>query len=641
MSTRSFLFAALALPALGCAQSSDSGPSSRLALAVAPLDLPGVADACYSVAVYNVAKALVNPAALVWSEAGICANQYGNATGSITYIGTCDASPSGRINTVSLVLEGLCETTNCDVATVDAPGRIAPATYVNPCPATKPCQLERPCNENADTLVEFNLTIMRDASQGFFDIAVNFEDIFCSAKLDCVPELLHRPGGARDLTAVLAFACTSGADTCLYVDPPTLTCTTGTWTVDPTDGPGNIEVDGPVLGPVLYGAAVYSGDESYTTFEKRYWNVALGLDVAALATAGDCTLTWNATASEGYWEDLTTPDESVYPMVTWSRQIVDDGVLDCGAHALNAILPGESTASVATVYTETDDAHTFAYSNCEPGDPDPSACNCPEGFAPNTAETLCERVLTQAPTNQGATYATCPGYSDANLGYSSLGARFSTSNVPADFEYVSPLNPGCTDPSICVSQTSADWRGRLARVGLWACQADGASPVLMAPFNEWLGFSRCLDISIAGDYLVGVAADNDVVLRVDGVVVYESVSTENWQAWNVLSLPLSAGTHTIELYARNISLIGALGAELAGPFPSGSLTTPAAMAAADYLNNIVFTTAAMRNGSPVQLQTFTGADPSGGFVCASGFALDLCGATATCTDRDVTTCDQR
>jgi hypothetical protein len=230
----------LTLIMTGACAAEQSPP--RLALEVAPLDLPGVRDACYTVSVHNVAKTAIAPSALVWTRADICASRYGNA-GSMTYVGTCDASPDGRINTVSLTLQGLCTTPGCNVANDEDPNRIAPDTYQNPCPATAPCQLERPCRENADTLVVFDLTVMRDANQGFFDVAVNFEDIFCSAKLDCVPELLHRPGGERDLTAVLAFACTSGADTCLYVNNPTLTCTNGTWSLDPLAGPGQISED--------------------------------------------------------------------------------------------------------------------------------------------------------------------------------------------------------------------------------------------------------------------------------------------------------------------------------------------------------------------------------------------------------------
>ena len=72
----------------------------------------------------------------------------------------------------------------------------------------------RPEIENTDVAVQFDITMARQADQGFFDVAVQFKDIFCSAKLDCQNadgsdlELLHTPAGARDMTVVLGFACT-------------------------------------------------------------------------------------------------------------------------------------------------------------------------------------------------------------------------------------------------------------------------------------------------------------------------------------------------------------------------------------------------------------------------------------------------
>jgi hypothetical protein len=628
---RYLAFAGLLLSG-ACASES---PAAKLALEVSPLALPGVADACYAVSVHNVPKTAVAPSALVWSQAGICASRYGNATGSVTYIGTCDASPDGRINTVSLTLEGLCTTAGCDVAAANDTNRVDPDTYQNPCPATAPCQLERPCSENADTLVAFDLTIMRDADQGFFDIAVNFEDIFCSAKLDCVPELLHREGGARDLTAVLAFACTSGADTCLYVDNPTLTCTNGTWSLDPSAGPGRI----PVNGPVLYAAAVYRGDEAFTAFEKQYWNVALGLDQDALLTAGDCTLTWGATASEGYWTDHTTPAESTYPVINWSRQIVDDGVLDCDAHPLNAVLPGETVASVATAYTAIDTPQTFAHSNCEAAD---LGCECAPGFVPSVDDSECVREVFTTPTNEGPTYDVCPGFSQFNVGYSSRGARFTTSTTPADFEFATAA-PGCTNGATCLEVAEAPWIGRLRTVGVWTCE-EGVLPLEQPPFNEWVGFTRCLDVQTAGDYMVGLAGDNDVWLRVDGNTIYQSVSEQHYNAWNVLRLPLTAGTHVIELFGFNDHSVASFGAEIAGPWPSGSLGTPAQMVAAaiapgtGYVDRLIFSTEPMRSGGST-FQTSTGANASSGLSCPDGSSLQICGSSEpTCVDRDFDSC---
>ncbi len=109
------------------------------------------------------------------------------------------------------------------------------AVFANPRPADAPCQREPACVEGGDTCVTFDLTVARPASQGFFDVAVSFEDLFCSAKVDCVAdrggdeplELLFAPGGSERLpSAVLAFACTAGvgADTQLYLSGLAIDC---------------------------------------------------------------------------------------------------------------------------------------------------------------------------------------------------------------------------------------------------------------------------------------------------------------------------------------------------------------------------------------------------------------------------------
>ncbi len=79
------------------------------------------------------------------------------------------------------------------------------ADFENPCAEAGDCVLSFPCVENEDVFVEFNITVMRDAEQGFFDIAVNFEDIFCSAKFDScvgedVPDTFVPPRFVRDVS---------------------------------------------------------------------------------------------------------------------------------------------------------------------------------------------------------------------------------------------------------------------------------------------------------------------------------------------------------------------------------------------------------------------------------------------------------
>ncbi len=248
--------AALAAGLLGaCADSATPDePGRKMEISVSPLTLPNVLDACYTLEVHNDAGALV------WSQEHVCSSQFGNGLGAITYIGPCDATDNdetaGTHNTVTLALENL-YTQTADPADLTA-GAIADDEWDNPCggyfdgspvdpdsddvagpnaDGHGPCQLVYECLENEDVLVEFNLTIMRDANQGFFDIAVNFEDIFCSSKVDCTYdeagadpiELLHNPGAGngRDQTVVVGRACTAGADataTFLHVSQTAIVC---------------------------------------------------------------------------------------------------------------------------------------------------------------------------------------------------------------------------------------------------------------------------------------------------------------------------------------------------------------------------------------------------------------------------------
>ncbi|MBL8783957.1 MAG: hypothetical protein JNJ59_03560 [Deltaproteobacteria bacterium] len=632
MTRRLLLIGAFPVLSLACIEApSPAGPA--LEVAIAPLTLSDVADACYGLTVYNTPRASIGPGAVVWTQPSLCASRFGDGEGGLTYVGTCDASPSGRINTVALVLNGLCATAGCDVANAADPRTLPVARYQNPCPSTRPCLLERPCSENADTQVEFNLTVMRAANQGFFDIAVNFEDVFCSAKLDCVPELLHRPGGARDLTAVLGFACTSGADeTCLYATRVVLDCGgDNVWTVDPSAGPGNIAESS----PLLFGAATYAGDEAFTAFDKSYWNIALGLDAERFAAYPNCTLRWTTTASEDPLTSQSTPLGTTYPFIQWERQIITNGALTCGSHPLNTVAAGETLPSVATRYTEVDQPEAFPFTNC--GTAQPPTCACPAGFAPNLAGTACERVIptVTAPTQ---TLDVCDGATLQGLGYSYLGANFAATWDPATFE-ASSGNNACANqpPSVCLNRT-AGWVDYLSGVGIWACGDRGPLGFEMAPYQTWIGFSRCVTLASAGDYLVGIAGDNRVRLLVDGVQVYQSVSGVNFYAWNVSRIPLTAGTHIIEVYGLNTDTLASFGAEIYGPFAPGTVTTPFQMATTLVppvaSNLVVFSTRDLRpvNGVPVAtFESGLGNDNPYGYSCPEGFAVDLCGTTPTCT----------
>lgn len=208
------LLASLALAAAGCASSASDPAGPSLAIAVAPLNLQGVTDAVYEVRVVN------GDGQEVWHRT-LSSTGFGDGSGSLSYVGTCDAAASP--NKVELVLSDLVTPGGSLVAGVD---------YINPAPAGAPLVKAVDCVADQDAAVTFDITFARAAQQGFFDVAVTLDDLFCSAKLDCQDEagdpllLLHDSTGARSDTAVMAFACTGGdgSDTHLYLSDVDLTC---------------------------------------------------------------------------------------------------------------------------------------------------------------------------------------------------------------------------------------------------------------------------------------------------------------------------------------------------------------------------------------------------------------------------------
>lgn len=332
----------------GAPESEYTGPA--IEIAVAPLDLPGITNATYRILIENSAPNSVSGndvtngttgANNVVYLPGISSTNYGNgAGGDISYVAPCDAS-------VTADLDGSATGTQNAVVTMWVESLTPNTGFVNPCPlAGTGCRIFTSCGENADTFVEFNLTIMREADQGFFDVAVNFEDVFCSGKLDSQYSpgnpilLLHGSDSERDQTAVSALACTHGASTTvtttLWRNNPVVQCTTAsatdcttlpdetacttagcTWTADPagcsgtaTPTPtatftldlalaeGNQEATNTLAGATnteTLRYAIYKGSETIQSnnvnAQKKYWNYAINLgELAADYPTSTCSL---------------------------------------------------------------------------------------------------------------------------------------------------------------------------------------------------------------------------------------------------------------------------------------------------------------------------------------------------------------
>lgn len=321
---------------VACNSKPEAPAGPTVGIEIAPLELAGIDDAQYEITVRN------KGGGLVWQRS-VTSSQFGDSKGAIAYVGPCDASPGANPNRVQLVVQSL-----------SANGSpVSPADYQNPAPTGTPLEQPINCEENADVSVTFNLTILRRANQGFFDIAVNFEDVFCSAKLDCVDEFLHDPvSKARGTTAIVGFACTSGQavggvvpPTYLYLSDTHIICevdgTETTYAFNPGRGPG--QVGGSP--PYVYEAATYRGKEALPGFEKCYWNQAYGLDLAALQADGAaCRVELTGTASGEALDGGVSPTNTIWPVIHWSVQLTDgDGAQTCGSHPLNVTGSGVTT----------------------------------------------------------------------------------------------------------------------------------------------------------------------------------------------------------------------------------------------------------------------------------------------------------
>ncbi|PKN58628.1 MAG: hypothetical protein CVU56_04675 [Deltaproteobacteria bacterium HGW-Deltaproteobacteria-14] len=338
---------ATAIAVSACADGDMAGGvGGHVVIDVAPLSLTGVTEATYRVTV-------LAGGATVWTRDDLTTSGYGDGSGGLSYVGTCDADAGS--NTVRLELLTLS----------DANGPIPASSWRNPTPIAR----DVPCDANTDVAVDFDLTVIRTATQGFFDTAITFEDIFCSAKLDCVGDdgtsdldLLFDPHtGARGPTAVLGFACTAGPgqDTYLHMDDVVVECEVG--------GPFVVEVAGVVgnqnpafPGPpndldLFFQTAIFRGNEligSDPPASKAYWNVALGLNAPAFANRGACTLVATASATDGELAGGVTPEGQRWPLITWEVPVSDAGGRTCAAHELGA------DTGVAAVYSEVS-GHAF------------------------------------------------------------------------------------------------------------------------------------------------------------------------------------------------------------------------------------------------------------------------------------------
>ncbi|TNF25337.1 MAG: hypothetical protein EP329_23210, partial [Deltaproteobacteria bacterium] len=294
------VISSLALAAgLACGGGESTAPS-RVQLSILPLTLPGVGTVVYDLQVdYLDGGGVWQPVTTVQDVTSI-------SGGSASYVGPCVAGDPDA-SRVTVTVQSIS----------DVNGQ--PMDIVLPPPITETFT----CVENADTSVVVDVYVALAASQGFLDLGVSFEDLFCSAKVDCNPELLEHPtSGTRGPTLVTGFACTGGADAApednyiAFVDAY-LCCSDGVTSLCTA-----LLQDPPFAG-VLY-SRVYSGIEAIAG--KKYFNTAWRLDDEYLASHNaSCTFSAFGYANSDPGGNPSTAYVEGRPAVHFYAEVAPDG----------------------------------------------------------------------------------------------------------------------------------------------------------------------------------------------------------------------------------------------------------------------------------------------------------------------------
>jgi hypothetical protein len=254
----------------------------------------------------------------------------------------------------------------------------------------------------------------------------------------------------------------------------------------------------------------------------------------------------------------------------------------------------------------------------------PETFSCPVGFTATPANDACQKIITSAatPNGVGAPIVTALG----NGQYSQYGAYFYPSIInngslplyyPGVFSNLTDQSGGTITATNIVPNGNTFWanipqntvNGRLNQVGITALT------------TEWVGFSKCINIDVAGTYYIGIAADNNARFKVDGTlyVNFSGSVNDNFRKWSVFPFYFTSGLHIIEMQAINDPASAAsFGAEVyypTGATPFATLTAATSTAATQA--NVIFSTREYI-GLDWQIGTTVG------YSCSSGYTPNFC-----------------
>lgn len=254
-------------------------------------------------------------------------------------------------------------------------------------------------------------------------------------------------------------------------------------------------------------------------------------------------------------------------------------------------------------------------------------CGCPPGYSPSPDGSDCILVESVGATSSGTIYTVAAG--NQLTVYSNLGANFyedSTGRPLPISEYAAPNRlADALTTTLTVDQniinslwgdgTSAPYKGRLNNAGVWTNM--GGTPV-----GEWIGFTACVEVAVAGVYCIGLGADNRARFSINGVLIVELDNGTTWSfnVWHVIPVTLQAGTNIIQLEGKNDGASAAFAAEIY----SATTTQLANMTTLPQLQAVTIFSTVDKIGQDFDL----GEDS--GYTCPIGYVLSNCNGSYSC-----------
>jgi len=244
---------------------------------------------------------------------------------------------------------------------------------------------------------------------------------------------------------------------------------------------------------------------------------------------------------------------------------------------------------------------------------------------------ICQYINTISATTYGSFDTAYTGSISSSYGI--LGTLFYKSGLTGNLPYTQYSSGISDSTNVIVSEnilvnTGTLWgNGRLNNAGIWAT-AGAANPNL--PTNEWIGFSKCIELPTSGVYSIGLAADNRVKLKINGELFYfanDGLISTNFTHWRIFEVTLSGGTNVIEMEGYNDNSNASFAAEIY----QADINTLAAMTGTTQLSGVtIFTTRDFRyetNGNiPIEFDL----GETSGYSCPTGYFLNTCVLPYTC-----------